>query len=703
MLRVLLPVRALALLSLALAVAAPARAGLLRDGLRVAPDDAPPTDRIIVKWREDGVAALRIDDPVQRAARVVNSTGVPVRNVRVLGRRLDVVRLAGDGSSAPRDQRAALDAAVTRLRFDPSVEYAEADERVYIFAVPNDPRYRAGSDQYGTWGGQWYLNPPSATTPASIGAVTAWDVARGAGVTVAVIDTGVRLDHPDLRGNLLMTGRDFVCHDNASAACTATGQQALVANDGDGWDSDPSDPGDGITAADLARTDRFFKGCGSGPNEDQPLESSWHGTRVAGFIGAVADNGMGIAGAAPDSKIVPVRAIGKCTGYNSDLIAALYWAAGISDASLGSIAHAGGSGIAQVINLSLGNREACSTAEQAAIDAVIAKGILVVAAAGNDGGPIGAPANCKGVLSVAGLRHIGTKVGYSNVSSTAAAVSIAAPAGNCVNTAAGAPCLYSLDTLSNTGHFAPDPSEPEYSYTYNSLTAAYTGDSLNGFAVGTSFAAPLVSSVAALMKSVHPRLSPALIIKRMQESSAAFPVPDLPATGGLCHVATLNRDANNVYTDVQNRDCQCTFATCGAGMVNATAAVAAAQRPSVVATSSVAAAGIGQRVTVDGSASSVATGHSIVSYQWTSDQGLSISNANSAVAEVVFPALRPITLTLTITDEGGRRDSGSVTIDSTLGPSAAGGGGSGGIAMLTWLLLLLLLPAVRTSRFRNRN
>jgi serine protease len=470
MLRVLLPVRAplaLLLATLTLVVAIPAHAGLLRDGLRMAPADALPTDRIIVKWREDGVAALRIDDPIERTARLINSTGLSLRSVRALGARLDVIRLTDAGANTQRERRAALEAALTQLRFDPSVEYAEADERIYIYAAPNDPRFVAGSDVNGSWGGQWYLNAPNTTTPAAIGAVTAWDLARGAGVNVAVIDTGIRLDHPDLAGKLL-AGWDLVCHDNLNLACTATGSRFLVANDGDGWDADSSDPGDGITAADLALSGNPFKGCGSGANGDQPLESSWHGTRVAGFIGAVKDNGIGIAGAAPDAKIMPVRAIGKCTGYTSDLVAAMFWAAGINDSALGTLPPATGTGVAQVINLSLGNRQDCSAAEQAAIDAVIAKGIVVVAAAGNDGGPIGSPANCKGVLSVAGLRHIGTKVGYSNVSSTAAAVGIAAPAGNCVNTAPGSPCLYSLDTLSNTGHFAPDPpsaTDRDFAYT----------------------------------------------------------------------------------------------------------------------------------------------------------------------------------------------------------------------------------------------
>ena len=169
MLRVLLPVRAaLALLLAALAAATPAQAGLLRDGLRVAPADALPTDRIIVKWREDGVAALRIDNPLERSARLINSTGLSLRSVRALGARLDVIRLADTGAITRREQRAALEAALTRLRFDPSVEFAEADERVYIYAAPNDPRFTGGSDQYGTWGGQWYLNAPTTTTPAAM-------------------------------------------------------------------------------------------------------------------------------------------------------------------------------------------------------------------------------------------------------------------------------------------------------------------------------------------------------------------------------------------------------------------------------------------------------------------------------------------------------------------------------------------------------
>ena len=159
-------------------------------------------------------------------------------------------------------------------------------------------------------------------------------------------------------------------------------------------------------------------------------DSSWHGTKVAGVIGAATNNGIGVAGIAPATMLLPIRAIGVCTGRVSDIAAAITWAYGGSVTGVPTNAHP-----ANIINLSLGAAEACSATEQAAVSAAIAANVLVVAAAGNAGGPVNAPANCNGVLSVAGIREAGTKVGYSSLSSTAAAVTIAAPAGNCINIA----------------------------------------------------------------------------------------------------------------------------------------------------------------------------------------------------------------------------------------------------------------------------
>jgi serine protease len=234
------------------------------------------SDRIIVKWRETGVAAIQLESLSARTSRLRDVSGLPLRGVRSLNSRLDVVRLRGAADEST------VRAAVARLRADPSVQYAEIDARRFIHAIPNDTRYAPGSDLLGDWRGQWYLADPTAATPAAIGATTAWDTTRGTGLRIAVIDTGIVADHPDLAGKLL-AGRDFVCHDSATQSCQATGAiQSLVANDGGGWDTDPADPGDWISATDLARSDNFFDGCGQGTNHDEPIDSSWHGTRVAG-------------------------------------------------------------------------------------------------------------------------------------------------------------------------------------------------------------------------------------------------------------------------------------------------------------------------------------------------------------------------------------------------------------------------------------
>ena len=459
---------------------------------RTHPPGDEPTDRIIVKWRDSGFAAVQMVGTPQRTARLSQSTGVALHPMRELHDRLDLMRL-----DAPL-RGGAMRHVIARLRADPAVQYAEADQRRYALAFPddppNDPRFVAGSDAVGQWVGQWYLHDPSPTTPAAIGATTAWKTASGQNYVIAIIDTGIDLNHPDLGtyglGGKLLPGRDFVCDDQGIDCSTLSASYTyLVANDGDGWDADPTDPGEWISAVDLARSDGFFAGCGGGPNNDQPINSTWHGTRVAGIAAALTDNNLGIAGVAYGSYILPVRVIGKCSGYVSDIVAGMYWAAGLSNASISDVPT--NPYPAQVLNLSVGGRAPCSQTEQDAVTAIVQDGHVVVAAAGNDGGPMDAPANCVGALSVAGIRHLGTKVGYSNVSSTAAAVSIAAPAGNCVVVQLTypwtQPCQYSIETTSNDGVTVPGNSF----YTYSLFAPGYTGNVLNEGSVGTSYAAPL--------------------------------------------------------------------------------------------------------------------------------------------------------------------------------------------------------------------
>jgi serine protease len=166
-------------------------------------------------------------------------------------------------------------------------------------------------------------------------------------------------------------------------------------------------------------------------------------------------------------------------------------------------------------------------------------GVLVVAAAGNDGSGVYQPANCPGALAVAGLRHAGTKVGFSNLGPE---VAVAAPAGNCGVSAPDAPCLYALTTLTNLGD--QDPDVDDYS-----LPQAHPS-------FGTSFSSPLVAATAGLMKTVNPALTPALLISRIRETARAFPTTDELGTSATCTVPSV--------APAQDVPCVCTTVVCGA-------------------------------------------------------------------------------------------------------------------------------------------
>jgi serine protease len=128
-----------------------------------------------------------------------------------------------------------------------------------------------------------------------------------------------------------------------------------------------------------------------------------------------------------------------------------------------------------VINLSLGGSGACSQPYAEAIAAVRATGAVVVVAAGNSTGhAVGEPANCPGAIGVAAVRHIGTKVGYSDVGPQ---LTIAAPGGNCVSTDPTQQCLYPILSTSNAGTTTP-------------AASTYTDGRMQDAAVGTSFSAP---------------------------------------------------------------------------------------------------------------------------------------------------------------------------------------------------------------------
>ncbi len=463
-------------------------------------DSGPAEEaRVIVKYRQTP-DALRQALSIERTSRLSARLGLSLRAGRDIGARAHVVSATGMSSET----------LAARLAQDADVEYATPDRLRTIRALPNDPLFA----------GQWYLQAAEA---ASTRATEAWNRTTGSSnVVVAVVDTGVRFDHPDLAGKLL-PGYDFI-------------SDAANAGDGGGRDADASDPGDFISLADTLNP-ILQAMCGS---ELTPYNSSWHGTRVAGIAGAAANNSIGVAGMSWGAKLLPVRALGKCGGYDSDIIAGMRWAAGLWVPGVPDNPDP-----ARVINLSLGGEGDCTSPYRDAIAELSARNALIVAAAGNETGPVGVPGNCAGVLTVAGVRHVGTKVGYSSYGPE---VAVSAPAGNCVN--AWGPCLYSIDTTTNLGATVPAVNGYTDGYTYN---------------IGTSFAVPQVAGVAALMLSVNPALTPADIIAHIKQTARPFPIDNtLPA----CPNAAMSGDTAG--------QCNCTTATCGAGILDAAAAVAAA-------------------------------------------------------------------------------------------------------------------------------
>jgi serine protease len=627
-----------------------------------ADETAVPTDRIIIKWRNASRQSLIGDDRVQGLAQRVSRK---LASGRVIGGGMSVVRFDRQRSGTD------LESALQALRADPDVELAVVDKRVRIQATPNDPLFASG---------QWYLK---STQPAAIRADAAWDVAKGGStpatsIIVAVIDTGVRFDHPDLQGKLV-SGWDFI-------------SVAAVAGDGDGWDSDASDAGDFLTAQDLA-SDTFKDGhCDE--NNVGHVDSSWHGTRVAGMIAAATDNGVGIAGTGYNLRVQPIRALGKCGGFNSDVIAAMYWAAGMSPppAVLGNgTVPPVNPTPAQIINMSLGSDDPCDAMYTTATNEITAHGVLIVASAGNAGKSVGDPANCPGVLAVVGVRHVGTKVGFSSLGSLA---TIAAPAGNCVNTGANQPCLFSLDTTTNAGKTTPG---------VNTYTDQQNAN------VGTSFSSPQAAAVAGLMKSVNPALTPAALVARIKSSARAFPttsdtVPAPPA----CHQPTSS-------TDVQNTECICNTQVCGAGLLFASGAVNEALRPIALATLT-GTVGPGAALTLDGSRSGVANGRT-ATYAWTvvsTSNGATtpaIQNAALAIAGITAPSQGTVVLRLTVSDNLGASDTADLTVTvaatggtggSTAPPPStntkSGGGGAFGWPLLLGLAMLLRVRGWTLSR-----
>jgi serine protease len=667
-----------AALLLLLAATLPATAG---ERAPVPPQPLPlqtEPARAIVKFKDDATWRTRIQAAdsgsdrrmsaaavaqllQERAGTLGQRRGLTLEAGHAIESRTQVVKARGMNS----EQLAA------RLAADPQVEYAVPDYRRRALRVPNDPLYAPSPVPVnGPAVGQWYLKPPAAARLssgeepiASINAQDAWTITTGSpSVIVAVVDTGVRPDHPDLAGKLL-PGFDFVGAD--------------ISNDGDGPDADPSDPGDWVSNADKA-TD-LYKDC-------DVANSSWHGTQVSGLIGAATDNGIGMAGAGWATRILPVRVLGKCFGYDSDIVTGMRWAAGLSVPGVPLNPNK-----ASVVNLSLGGEGSCTATYTSAINELKTAGVVVVAAAGNTTGrAVNNPANCTGVIGVAAIRHVGTKVGFSDLGPQ---IAIAAPGGNCVNTGASDPCLFPLLTTVNAGSTTPGT---------NTFSDAFR------ISVGTSFSAPLVSATAALMLAANPALTPAQIKQIMMDTARVFPfrgAANDADSGGViqqCH-------APNGTDQLQ---CYCTTATCGAGMLDASRAVAAAAfaAPRALISVSSGQTVVNQPFTLSADTSTASSGRSVSSFEWSIvDNGGILVNPPAGTVTgntltLTASAVGQFSVRLVAIDSTGVRGTHeqafTVTAAPVTPPSTGGGGGGGGAMSAAWLAALAAV--VWLSRPRRR-
>ncbi len=640
-----LPLAWLAVLTAA-AIGGPAPAA---ERLRSAAPAEDETPRVIVQFREEvggsgarsivAATEARIDQLARRQATA-----------------LKLARSVSDRTHAlwlERPMRGReLDRVLRRLAADPSIEYAVADRRKFRAAIPNDPLFNQAPET-----GQWWLTTPNDTFVSAIDGPRAWELTVGdPGIVVAVLDTGAMFDHPDLGragdGGKLLPGYDFV-------GGGGTADAIRIANDGDGRDADPGDPGDWIDAAD--QREPVFADC-------EIAASSWHGAHIAGIIGARSNNGAGGAGIGWNTRVLPVRVLGKCFGFDSDILAGMRWAGGLSVPGAPDNASP-----ARVLNLSLGSLESCTLPYRNVVDELRARNVLVVAAAGNDGaGQVASPGNCPGVVSVTSLRHVGTKVGFANFGP---GVTIAAPGGNCVNVGANQPCLYPIISTDNDGARQP-------------------GAMIYGGKLGTSFSTPMVAGVAGLMLSRDPLLTNDEIVDRLRLTSRVFPAAD-PALLSCADPAFVPDADGNLPNDGQ---CNCTSTSCGEGMLDAGRAVRAVTN--AVAVVDGPSGGVqGQPVTFDGSRSLAAPRQQLSSYRWTIVSGPAggYFDAASAPRTQFYGNAGAYVLRLTVADGAGTTDRYDFAL-SVDAPTSGGGDGGGGA--LSALHLALLAGVLALSRRR---
>ena len=383
-----------------------------------------------LKGFDDG-AALHIakaTDPSSRAiAELGKRHGLRLSFVKasLFGWVVVDVRVATDPARVP-DEAHTL-RLVEQLATDDVVDLAADEGWMRKLATPNDRHVAA----------MWHLD--------QIGAKAAWDVTTGvSSQRIGVADTGVVRSHEDLSGRIV-AGFDFISDRNAG-------------NDGNGRDADFNDAGDSCN--------------GTG--------NSFHGTHTAGTMAAAANNSRGTAGMNWQAGLVVARVLGRCGGSTVDIMEGAAWMAG---ARINGVSDVGANKVS-VMNLSLGGGNRCSSYEQQMVDFINNQGVVFVAAAGNDGGAVGSPANCNGAVAVAATGPSNRLASYSSFGSQ---IAIVAPGGD-----------NGGGVLSTIG-----PGNADYS-----------------FSQGTSMAAPHVAGAVSLVQALRPAATRTEIVNLLRQTGA---------------------------------------------------------------------------------------------------------------------------------------------------------------------------------------
>jgi serine protease len=328
---------------------------------------------------------------------------------------------------------------VARLAQVPGVRFTEKNLRMYPTRTPNDKVYSA----------QWHY--PALNLPA------AWDVNTGVGtVTVAVLDTGI-VSHPDLNPRVV-AGYDMI-------------SDASNAGDGNGRDNDPTDRG----------------------GDEPGGGSSWHGSHVAGTIGAATNNSSGVAGVTWATRIMPVRVLGKNGGTSFDITAAMNWAAGGTVTGLPANPTP-----AKVINMSLGGSAPPQQAYQDVINPRVAAGAIFVIAAGNENmnAANSSPCNQQNVICVGSTNFAGKRSSFSNF---------------------GTP----VDVMAAGGEMREDLNGDDYPDGVLSTSLDSNNAPAYVFNQGTSMATPHVSGVVALMAALNPNINLAQVENILKSTASA--------------------------------------------------------------------------------------------------------------------------------------------------------------------------------------